>query len=63
MRLPADERGAGEVVRTLFQGRYGGVRPAQLLTQVFPLLPAQGRVTRGLRQQATEAGQDDDASR
>ena len=61
VRLPADERGAGQVVRTLLQGRYGVARAAQLLAQLFPLLPAQGRVTRGLRQQTTEAGQDDDA--
>src|SRR6202035_2976052 len=59
--LPADERGARQVVRTLFQGRYGGLRAAQLLAQVFPLLSAQRRIAGGLGQQATEAGQDDDA--
>src|SRR5438876_592228 len=59
--LPADERGAGQVVRTLFQGRYGGARAVQLLAQVFPLLSAQRRIAGGLGQQTTEAGQDDDA--
>src|ERR1700730_628801 len=59
--LPADERRAGELMRTLFQNGYSGAGTAQVLLQVFPLLPAQRRVTSGLSQQATEAGQDDDA--
>src|ERR1700686_923005 len=59
--LPADERCASQVVRTLLHGRYGGVRAAQLPAQVLLLLPAQGRTTGGLGQQTTEAGQDDDA--